>query len=257
MFIDKVPVEGGQGKGTAVIIGEDYVVPGFGNKLIGAQRSDVREFSLPYSNDFYQTHLAGKLVDFRAKVEEIYQRELPEVDGEFAKTFGLSSVSELEGNIKKSILAEKEQEEKQKIEKIMMEKIINQAKFGDLPELLINHEAEVMMSELEYGVTSQGGKFDDYLSHLKKTKNQLMLEVLPDAIKRVKVSLVIRAIAHTEKITATDKEIEAEVEKLLKQYGSKDDVRERINSQAYKDYLVNNLTGKKVIEKLKEWNIQN
>ena len=257
MFIDKVPVEGGQGKVTAVIIGEDYVVPGFGNKLIGAQRSDVREFSLPYSNDFYQTHLAGKLVDFRAKVEEIYQRELPEVDGEFAKTFGLSSVSELEGNIKKSILAEKEQEEKQKIEKIMMEKIINQAKFGDLPELLINHEAEVMMSELEYGVTSQGGKFDDYLSHLKKTKNQLMLEVLPDAIKRVKVSLVIRAIAHTEKITATDKEIEAEVEKLLKQYGSKDDVRERINSQAYKDYLVNNLTGKKVIEKLKEWNIQN
>ncbi|MFH1232260.1 MAG: trigger factor [Patescibacteria group bacterium] len=256
MFIDKVPVEGGQGKGTAVIIGKDYVVPGFGNKLIGAQRNDVREFSLPYPNDFYQAHLAGKLVDFRAKVEEIYQRELPEVDGEFAKTFGLSSVSELEENIKKSILAEKEQEEEQKTEKIMMEKIISQAKFGDLPELLINHEAEVMMSELEYGVTSQGGKFDDYLSHLKKTKNQLMLEILPDAIKRVKVSLVIRAIAHKEKIIATDKEIEVEVEKLLKQYGTKDDIRERINSQAYKDYLVNNLAGKKVIEKLKEWNIQ-
>ncbi|MBU0646861.1 trigger factor [Patescibacteria group bacterium] len=256
MFIDKVPVEGGQGKGTAVIIGKDYVVPGFGNKLIGAQRNDVREFSLPYPNDFYQAHLAGKLVDFRAKVEEIYQRELPEVDGEFAKTFGLSSVFELEENIKKSILVEKEQEEEQKTEKIMMEKIISQAKFGDLPELLINHEAEVMMSELEYGVTSQGGKFDDYLSHLKKTKNQLMLEILPDAIKRVKVSLVIRAIAHKEKIIATDKEIEVEVEKLLKQYGTKDDIRERINSQAYKDYLVNNLAGKKVIEKLKEWNIQ-
>ncbi|MDO9399460.1 MAG: trigger factor [bacterium] len=256
MFIDKVPVEGGQGKGTAVIIGKDYVVQGFGNKLIGAQRSDIREFSLPYPSDFHQAHLAGKLVDFRVKIEEIYQRELPETNEEFAKTFGLSNMAELESNIKKSILAEKEQEEEQKTEKAMMEKIINLANFGDIPESLINHEAEVMMSELEYGVTSQGGKFDDYLSHLKKTKNQLILEILPDAIKRVKVSLVIRAIAHTEKIIATDKEVEDEVEKLLKQYGDKDDIKERITSQAYKDYLINNITGKKVLEKLKEWNIK-
>lgn len=256
MFIDKVPVEGGQGKGTAVIIGKDYVVQGFGNKLIGAQCDDVREFDLPYPENFHQTHLAGKLVDFKVKIKEIYQRELPEVNEEFAKTFGLSSVDELEKNIKKSISEEKEQEKEQKAEKAMLEKIISQAKFGDIPEALIDHEAKVMMSELEYNVTSQGGKFDDYLMHLQKTKDQIMLELLPDAIKRVKVSLVIRAVAHEEKIVATDDEIKEEIEKMLKQYGNKEEIRERINSQTYRDYLVNNMTGKKVIEKLKEWNVE-
>ncbi|MFH1233470.1 MAG: trigger factor [Patescibacteria group bacterium] len=256
MFIDKIPVENGQGKGTAVIIGKEYIVPGFGNKLINAQRGDVREFNLPYPENFHQAHLAGKLVDFRVKIEEIYQRELPEVNEEFAKTFGLSSLDEMKSNIKKSILAEKEQTEEQKIETEMLEKIISQSKFGDIPEALVSHEAKVMMSELEYNATNQGGKFDDYLTHLKKTKDQLMLEILPEAIKRVKISLVIRAVAHAEKISATDNEVEEEIKKLLKQYGSKDDIRERITNQSYKDYLLNNMTGKKVVEKLKEWNIK-
>ena len=257
MFIDKVPVESGNSKGVAVIIGKDYIVPGFSNKLINAKRGDDLEFSLPYPTNFHQTHLAGKLVDFQVKVAEIYQRELPKLNEDFAKSFGLSSIEELKSNIKKSILSEKEREEDQKIETMMLGKIISQAKFGDIPEELIDHEAKVMIAEIEYNVTSQGGKFDDYLSHLKKTKDQLTLEILPNAIKCVKISLVIREIARAEKITVTDKEVKEEVDKLLKQYGSKDDIREKIISKAYQDYLMNNITGKKVIEKLKEWNIIN
>ncbi len=256
MFIDKVPVESGTNKGAAVIIGKDYIVSGFSNKLINAQRDDNLEFSLPYPTDFHQTHLAGKLVNFQVKIVEIYQRELPKINEDFAKTFGLSNVEEMKSNIKKSVLFEKEQKEEQDAEALMLEKIINQAKFGEIPEALINHEAKVMMSELEYNVTNQGGKFDDYLSHLKITKDQLTLEMLPDAIKRVKISLVIREIAQIEKIAITDKEIKEEVDKLLKQYGDKDDIRERITSKAYQNYLENNMTGKKVVEKLKEWNFK-
>ena len=84
MFLDKVPVEGGQGKDAAIIIGKDYIVPGFDKKIIGAKKGDVREFELPYPEDFHMKNLAGKMVDFRVTVKEVYTRELPALDDDFA-----------------------------------------------------------------------------------------------------------------------------------------------------------------------------
>jgi len=137
----------------------------------------------------------------------------------------------------------------------MLDKIIDQAKFGDIPEVLVKHEAEVMMSELEYSVKKQGGKFDDYLTHLGKSREQMILEIMPEAVKRVKASLIIREIGRIEKITVDHEEIHKEIDKILEQYKGDEKVAERVNSHAYHDYVENNLTGKKVVEKLREWNI--
>jgi trigger factor len=176
IFIDKVPVEGGQGKGAGVIIGKNYVLPGFDKKIIGAKKGDVREFSLPYPADYHDKNLAGKMAEFKVTIKEVYSRVLPEVNEDMAKGFGLKSVEELKSNIKKSLLAEKEQKEAQASEAAMLDKIISASKFGDIPEILIKHEAEVMISELEYNVKQQGAKFEDYLMHLKKTRDQIMLD---------------------------------------------------------------------------------
>ena len=256
IFIDKVPVEGGQGKGAGLIIGKNYIIPGFDKKIAGAKKGDTREFSLPYPADYHDKNLAGKMAEFKVTVKEIYNRVLPEVNEEFAKGFGFKKVEELKSNIKKSLLAEKEQKEKQASEGAMLDKIIGASKFGDIPESLIKHEAEVMISELEYNVKQQGAKFEDYLMHLKKTREQIMLDLMPDAVKRVKVSLVIREIASLEKITASHEEVHKAVDDILEQHKGNETVIERVKGHAYHDYVENNLTGKKVVEKLREWNIQ-
>lgn len=255
IFLDKIPVDGGQGKNTGVIIGKNYVIPGFDKKIISAKKGDVREFTLLYPADHHNKNLAGKMAEFRVKINEIYNRTLPEVNEDFVKGFGLKSAEELRSNIKKSILAEKQQKEEQTSEAAMLDKIISQAKFGDIPEVLIKHEAEVMMSELEYSVKKQGAKFDDYLIHLGKTRAQMALEIMPEAIKRVKASLIIREVGNLEKISVDHEEIHKEIDNILKQYKGKKDVEDRINSHAYHDYVENNLTGKKVMGKLREWNI--
>jgi len=255
IFIDKVPVEGGQGKGAGLIIGKNYILPGFDKKIVGAKKNDVREFSLPYPEDYHDKNLAGKMAEFKVTVKEVYGRVLPEVNEDMAKGFGLKSVDELKSNIKKSLLAEKEQKEAQKSEGAMLDKIIGASKFGDIPEALIKHEAEVMISELEYNIKNQGAKFEDYLMHLKKTREQIMLELMPDAVKRVKVSLVIREVANLEKISVSHEEVHKAIDDILKQYKGNETVMERVKSHAYHDYVENNLTGKKVAEKLKEWNI--
>jgi trigger factor len=256
MFLDKVPIEGGQGKGVAIIIGKDYIIPGFDKNLIGARKGDTRDFTLPYPEDHHMANLAGKRVEHKVKINEVYSRELPALDDNFAGSFGLKKFNELRDNIKKSLGTEKKQKAEQKAEIEMLEKIVKSSKFGDIPEVLINNEAQTMIHELEHDVTAQGAKFDDYLKSIKKTREQLILDLLPNAIKRVKSALIIREIALKEKIVVSDDEIERRQEELLKQYKGYEKVEQRIKEPDYKEYLRNVLANRKVIEKLKEWNIE-
>ena len=256
MFLDNIPIEGGQTKDTGVIIGKGYIVPGFGKKLIGGKKNETRKFNLPYPKDHHQANLAGKLVDFKVVIKEVYKRELPEMNDEFAKGFGLKTVEEFKNNIKKSIAAQKQQKAAQKAEIKMLDKIIEKSKFGDIPEILVNSEAKTMMSELESSVASQGGKFEDYLVHIQKTRDQLVLDMLPDAVKRVKTSLIIREIADKEKIKVGEEEIRKAIEDLSKQYKDNKQIAERVKSPEHKEYLRNTISVKKVVEKLVEWNVE-
>lgn len=255
MFLDKIPVEGGQGKDTAVIIGKNYIIPGFDKKLIGARKNEERKFSLPYPESHHLKNLAGKLVDFSVKIKEVYQRELPEVNEQFAAAFGLKSAAELKNNIKKTLLEEKQAKNLQQAEIEILDKIMAKSKLGDIPETLISHEGEVMLSELENNIAQQGGKFEDYLKSLNKTREQLILDLLPQAVKRVKSALIIREISIIEKIEATETEVEKNQEEVLAHYKGNKEIEQRVKSGQYKNYLYNAITNRKVIEKLREWNV--
>ena len=254
MSLDNVPIENGQHKDLAVLIGKDYFVPGFDRKLIGAKKGGEKKFILPYPDDHHQKNLAGKLVEFVVKVKDVYERIIPELNDEFASFFHLKDLAELKKNLEESLLHEKKHNLDLKNESEMITKIIDKTKFGELPEEIINSEAKNMLAELEQSVIRQGGKFEDYLKHLKKTKDELMLEIIPNALKRVKSALLIREIAVIEKITAHEHEIEEKIAALKKQYKDNKDVLKMVEEKGYRSYLNNILTNEKVIAKLKEWN---
>jgi trigger factor len=254
MYLDNVPIEGGLAKDTPVVLGKEYFVAGFDKKLVGMRKGEAREFKLSYPDDFHGQHLAGKMVEFKVEVKDIYERQLPELDAEFAKGFGANSAEDLRDKIRKSLEERKAEEAARKFEMEMFDKIVDTSKFGDIPELLINHEVESMLHELEHSIESQGGRFDDYLSSLKKTRDQLTLDLLPDALKRVKVSLVIREISILEKINSDEKEIDHHIEHMKKHYHADKEILERLDSADYRIYSRNIITNRKVVERLKEWN---
>jgi trigger factor len=255
MFLDKVPVEGGQAKETTIIVGKDYMVPGFDKKLIGAKKGETREFEVHYPQEHHQKNLSGKNVEFKVEVKDVFSRELPELNDDLAKKLHFKSAEDLKKNITNNIEAGKKNESKQIAEREVIEKIIVKTKFSDLPEMLVQHEAETMISELEQNVSGQGGKFEDYLSSLKKTRNDLVLEMLPDAIKRVQASLVIREIAKVEKIIVTEKEVDEYLDLLVKQHKATPEIEKQIKSEQYRSYAVMTLSNRAVVEKLREWNI--
>lgn len=255
MSVDNVPIEGGQSKDTAIIMGKDYLVPGFDKNLLGAKKGEELKFQVEYPAEHHQKNLAGKKVDFKVKIKEVYNREKPELTDEFAQNFGLKSLQELKDTLKGNIEAEKKQQADQKTEMKMVDKILEQTEFGEIPEILIEDETKKMLAEIEQNVTSQGGKFDDYLQSIKKTKEQLMEELKPEAKKRVKTALLIREIGKKEGVEATKEEVDEKQNELLNQYKGYEKVEERVKDPSYRTYLENIIVNNKVVQKLKDWNL--
>lgn len=255
--LDKVVIEDGHYHDLAVIIGKEYFVPGFDKNLLGAKKGDLKNFFLEYPKDYHQQHLAGKKVEFEVKIKEIYQRDLPKDDDELAKGFGLKNVEELKSSLKDSLLSEKQRNLDLKNESELISKIVESTKFGDFPEVIVENEANNLMLELEQSIMRQGGKFEDYLNHLKKSKEELKLEMMPNVIKRVKSALVIREVSFLEKITATEDEIDQKLESLKEEYKNNSEVVKMLEESSYRNYLQNILTNEKTINQLKEWNYAN
>jgi trigger factor len=256
IFLDNVPIDGGQSKDAAVIIGKDYIVPGFDKKLIGGKKGEEKNFSLPYPKEFHMKNLAGKMVDFKVKIKDIFERKMPDLDDAFALGFGLKTLAELKENVKKSIEDQKNKEGQQAAERKMLDKIVEASRFDDIPELLISHETKIMQSELEQAIEQQGGKMEDYLSSINKTSQELMLDMMPEAVKRVKTTLAIRKIAKQEKIKISEEEVEKNVEEMKKYYKDKAEVKERVDTPEFRNYIINVLTTRKTVDKLREWNIE-
>jgi trigger factor len=255
LFLDKVPAEDGQARDLTVLVGKDYFVPGFDKALIGLKKDEEKNFSLPFPADYHQKNLAGKMVDFKVKVKEVYHREIPELSDDLARGFGLKKLEDLRKFFVDNMTVRLKQQNEQKSEIAMLDKILEKSNFGDLPESLIQNEAELIMSELEQEITKQGGRFEDYLKSIGKERQQLMTELLPNAVKRVKSALMLREVAKAEDLKITAEEIEKKIEELRLQYKGDANIEKMIKEPGYRGYLSNILANQKVIKKLREWNI--
>jgi trigger factor len=255
LFIDNVPVEDGQNPEVTILTGKNYFVDGFDKNIVGLKKGDKKEFSLVYPEKHYNKNLAGKLVDFKVEIKEVYQRELPELNDDLAKIFQFKNVAALKENIQKTVEIQKQREDDQKMEIKLLEKIVEDSKFGDIPESLVKNEASLMMKEMESSIASQGGSFNDYLQSINKSQDQLMLEILPNATKRVKSALILKEIAKEEKMSISEAELSKEIESTKKRYEKSPEAIKNIESPHYKAYLENSLLNQKTIDSLKKWNI--
>lgn len=255
LFMAKVPVEDGQNPELTLLIGKNYFVEGFDKNLIGLKKGDKKEFSLVYPSDHWQKNLAGKKVDFKVEIKEIYNREIPEANDDLAQMFRFKNLEELKENLTKTIEDQKRRELDQKMEIKIIEKIIENCKFTDIADDLVKNELAIIMREIEQGVSSQGGKFEDYLKSINKSYEELNLEMMPNALKRVKSALVLKEIAKIEKIEVSDEETQKELALLKENYKNNPEVLKNISSLSYKTYINNFILNQKVIDKVKEWNL--
>jgi len=252
MFIDKVLLENGQIKNLSVILGQDFYVPGLSQHLAGMTVGQTKEFNLEYPADHFDKKLAGKKVDFKVKLNNLYQIDLPDLNDNFAQGVGkFKNLAELSEQLKNNLIQEAQVKEDERQEIEVLKQLVVKSAFEELPEILIESELDKIVNELQYGVENQGLKFDDYLMHLKKTRVDLRKDFIPKAEERVKTALAVHEVADQEKIIVDDKELDQEVEKMIESYREQPDLLEHIQSNQGRNYLYNLILNRKVIAFLK------
>ncbi|MFA5133324.1 MAG: trigger factor [Patescibacteria group bacterium] len=254
MLKDGVAVEGGSAKNMAVYLAESHYIPGFNEELVNLKKGDEKNFSLNFPKEHYQKNLAGAKIDFKIKVNDVFEIQAPDLNDEFAKKLGQKSLEDLKSLIKKNLEHEAEHKDEDKWEIEILNKVVENSKFGDMPEILVNEEAHRMVHELEDNVVKQGMTFEDYLKSINKKESDLLLEFSPEAIKRIKISLAIREISKTEKLEANDKEIAEETEKMMNAYKSNPEAQKQIRTPEFADYIKTRLINRKTVDLIKKNN---
>ena len=133
----------------------------------------------------------------------------------------------------------------------LLEKLIEKSQFGELPDILITAETNKMLQEIESNIMQQGLKFEEYLAHLGKTRDQLILDFVPQAIKRVKSALLTRSLFFQEKFEISEAEVDLEIEAFTRAYASNPEIAKNFKTPEYRDYVRNLIGNRKVMELLK------
>lgn len=256
-FLKEVSLENGQQKKFPIILGEGTFIPEFEKNLIGLKAGEEKEFEIKMPQNYHQKNLANKFVEFKVKILTVYEVKLPDLNDNFARSLGFKNLQELKNKIKENLTNNTEFKEEQRLEGKILDKIVENSQFDDICDLLINTEAKKMMQELKTNISRQGLNFDDYLKTLGKSREEVLLGFVPEAVKRVKVVIAIREISQKENIDISEEDLNKEIKEALKVHKNNPEIQKNLKTDDYRYYLKNILTSRKVIEFLKRVNMEN
>ena len=248
LFMDSIPLEGGQGKAAIVDLGKEMYIPGFDAEIMGLATGAKKEFTLTFPKDYADKKMADKPIEFRVSVQEVLELKRPEINDDFAQAVGrFKTVDEFYAKVKENVLLDKQAGARDQEEGEMLGALVEKSSFGAIPNLLQEAEIDKMINELRGSVEQRGAKFEEYLTHIKKTPEDLRHDFVKPAEQRIKTSLVVRTVAKQEAITVAHEEVEAELEQLRLYYRDSKETLEQLAAPHYKDWARANLLNRKVI----------
>ncbi|MCM1387376.1 MAG: trigger factor [Bacillus sp. (in: Bacteria)] len=217
-FVDGVAFEGGKGENYPLTIGSGAFIPGFEEQLVGAEIGKEVEVNVTFPEDYQAENLKGKAAVFKCTVKEIKEKELPDIDDEFASEVSeFDTLEEYKADIKKNLEEKKAKEAKDAKEAAVIEAIVEASEM-DIPEAMIETQQRQMVDEFAQRITMQGLSMEQYMQFTGTNYKQMVEQVKPEAEKRIKSRLVLEAVAAAEKIEVTDEDYEKEIESMAEVY---------------------------------------
>lgn len=228
-FVDGEAFDGGKGDNYPLTIGSNTFIPGFEEQLIGAELDKEVEVNVTFPEDYQESTLAGKPAVFKCTVREIKEKELPELDDEFASEVSeFDTLAEYREDVKKTLIEKKEEEAKAEKEDKVIEAIIADAQM-DIPEAMLATQQRSMADDFAQRIQMQGLSIDQYFQFTGLTKAAFLEQLKPQAEQRIKTRLVLEAVAKAENIEVSEEEYTAEIKKMAEAYHMDEDkVKEMI-----------------------------
>ena len=198
-FLKKVKVDQMCSKNHPLILGENTMIPGFEDELIGLKKGDKKEFKIKFPKDYHSKDYAGKEADFKIEMVAVKSIKKPEIDDKFAEKFGHKNVADLKKAIKENLDHEYLHESQFALENKVFEKIIPLLKV-DLPQSLIEKEIDRMVSEYSASLGNQGVILERFLESKGKKMDDLRKDMSVTAEKNIKIGLILGKIIEELKI---------------------------------------------------------
>ena len=237
-FLDGEPFDGGKGEDHDLEIGSGSFVPGFEDQLIGMKAEEERDINITFPED-YHADLAGKAVVFHVKVNAVKVKEVPAIDDEFAKDVSeFDTLDELKADVRGKITAEREEAAGRAFEDILMGKVAD-GLTGEIPDAMVEAQAQRFVDNFRMQIQSQGLPFDKYLEMTKVDVDSLLEQAKEPAARQVKMDLAVGAIIKAEGLEATDEDVDAEYEKMAKQYGMEaEEIKKYMDAEVIREQVL-------------------
>lgn len=220
-FVDDVAFEGGKGENYKLTLGSHSLIDTFEDQIVGKNIGDKFDVNVTFPEEYHVEDLKGKPAVFKVELLAISTLELPELDDEFASDVSsFETFAEYKEDKKKTLEVKKEEQAKREKQSKVVEKIAEAAEV-EIPEAMIKYNQERIMNEMSQRMMYQGLQMEQYLQLMGTTKEEFLERVKPDAIARIKTSLVLEAVAAAENIVASDDDVDAEIQDMATQYQMK------------------------------------
>ena len=247
-FVDGEAFAGGKGEDYPLVIGSHSFIDDFEDQLIGKKTGDEVEVNVSFPEEYHEASLKGKPALFKVTIKEIKNKELPKLDDEFASEVSeFETLKDYKASVKKSLTEKRKEEVKREKENEVIEKAIENISV-EIPEAMIDEQVQQMVQEFASRISSQGISFDQYMQMTGMTPDALMGQMKPEAEKRIKTRLTLEAVVKAEGIKASDKEIEAEMEKMAAMYQMEADKVKEMMGETEREQIAMDVAVQKAVD---------
>ena len=247
-FTDGVPFEGGKAENYSLSLGSGNFIPGFEEQVVGHSTGEEFSINVTFPEEYQAEELKGKDAEFKINLHEIKTKELPEVDDEFVKDVSdKETLDEYKVQLRAEIAKRLADEAEKDVDNQISEKLIALAT-DEIPEAMYDNQASDMVRDFDMRLRSQGMDLNTYMQYMGTDVNGLKAMYKDEAEKRVKLRLVLEAIAAQENIEVTEEVLDAEYGKMAEAY--KMDV-EKVKAAVPADSLTEDLKVQKALELVK------
>ncbi len=216
--VDDEPFDGGKAEKYPLKLGSNSMIPGFEEQVIGIKAGDSKEIKVDFPEDYRNVELAGKAAVFDITAHEVQEKELAEVNDEFAAKALRegATVADLESDVKKHLANELVQHQKAVVKKAVMDAMLEKHKF-DVPNSLVDQEIEVLAKQ---AMQKMGIENVDSIDPSKLPREPFEEE----AKRRVSLGLLLAEIIKEQNITADADKVKETIETLSKNYDQPEEV---------------------------------
>lgn len=250
--VDGVEFEGGKAENYSLVVGSNTFIPGFEEQLIGMNTGDSKDVVVTFPEDYHSEDLKGKEAVFAVEINEIKEKQLPQVDDEFVKdTTEFETLEELKNDIRTKAAESKKKSAEDAMKNEVVEKLAENMEV-EIPEVMVKNEVDNMLKDFENNLRYQGMDLNTYYQYTGTSKEILEEQMKEDAEKRVRISLAVDAVSKSEGVEATEEDMEAEYKKMADIYKLEVEKIKEIFQNSQDEAIKSTIVARKTVDLLLE-----